>query len=119
MPHANWSLGKILFSPHGKYLISALAGAYSDVKLGHHLLRHADGFHLDLGGDLAPNVTGGHPGYDWRSERAANEFAANLLMPASMVKKAVASTTNVATLASRFGVSPAAMGFRLKALRVA
>lgn len=88
-------------------------------ELGHHLLRHADGFHLDLGGDLAPNVTGGHPGYDWRAERSANEFAASLLMPASMVRKAATSTIDVATLASWFDVSPAAMGFRLKAFRVA
>jgi hypothetical protein len=43
-------------------------------EVGHYLLRHADGFHLDLGGDLAPNVTGGHPGYDWRAERSANEL---------------------------------------------
>jgi IrrE N-terminal-like domain len=88
-------------------------------ELGHHLLRHADAFHLDLGGDLAPNVTGGHPGYDWRAERAANEFAANLLMPAPMVRKAATSTTDVVTLASCFRVSAAAMGFRLKALRIA
>ena len=87
-------------------------------ELGHHLLRHADAFHLDLGGDLAPNVTGGHPGYDWRAERAANEFAANLLMPAPMVRKAAATTNDVVTLASCFEVSPAAMGFRLKALQI-
>jgi Zn-dependent peptidase ImmA (M78 family) len=88
-------------------------------ELGHHLLRHADTFHLDLGGDLAPNVTGGHPGHDWRAERAANEFAANLLMPAPMVRKAATSTTDIVTLASCFRVSAAAMGFRLKALQIA
>lgn len=87
-------------------------------ELGHHLLRHADAFHVDLGGDLSPNATGGHPGYDWRAERAANEFAASLLMPASMVRRATATTTNVAALASRFKVSPAAMGFRLTALQI-
>lgn len=87
-------------------------------ELGHHLLRHADAFHLDLGGDLAPNATGEHPGYDWRAERAANEFAANLLMPASMVRRAATRTTDVAALASRFKVSAAAMGFRLTALQI-
>jgi transcriptional regulator with XRE-family HTH domain len=87
-------------------------------ELGHHLLRHADTFHLDLGGDLAPNATGGHPTYDWRAERAANEFAASLLMPASMVRRAAATITDVATLASQFKVSPAAMGFRLTALQL-
>jgi Zn-dependent peptidase ImmA (M78 family) len=87
-------------------------------ELGHHLLRHADTFHLDLGGDLAPNVTGGHPTYDWRVERAANEFAASLLMPASMVRRAAATVADVAALASQFKVSPAAMGFRLTALNI-
>lgn len=87
-------------------------------ELGHHLLRHTDTFHLDLGGDLAPNATGGHPTYDWRAERAANEFAASLLMPASMVRRAAATVTDVATLASQFKVSPAAMGFRLTALQI-
>jgi Zn-dependent peptidase ImmA (M78 family)/DNA-binding XRE family transcriptional regulator len=87
-------------------------------ELGHHLLRHADTFHLDLGGDLAPNATGGHPNYDWRAERAANEFAANLLMPASMVRQAAGQVSDVAALASRFKVSPAAMGFRLTALNI-
>jgi Zn-dependent peptidase ImmA (M78 family) len=86
--------------------------------LGHHLLRHADTFHLDLGGDLAPNATGGHPNYDWRAERAANEFAASLLMPASMVRRATATVTDVATIAPQFKVSPAAMRFRLSALQI-
>lgn len=87
-------------------------------ELGHHLLRHADTFHLDLGGDLAPNATGGHPNYDWRAERSANEFAASLLMPASMVRRAAATVTDVVALASQFNVSPAAMGFRLTTLNI-
>ncbi|HTU78400.1 MAG TPA: ImmA/IrrE family metallo-endopeptidase [Solirubrobacteraceae bacterium] len=51
-------------------------------ELGHYLLRHheraeayEDRFHLDL----AENTP---PGFDWRAERAANDFAADLLMPA-------------------------------------
>ena len=87
-------------------------------ELGHHLLRHADTFRLDLGGDLAPNATGGHPNYDWRAERSANEFAASLLMPASMVRRAAATVTDVVALASQFKVSPAAMGFRLTTLNI-
>lgn len=87
-------------------------------ELGHHLLRHADSFHLDLGGNLAPNVTGGHPSYDWRAERSANEFAANLLVPSSMVRRVAPTVTAIAPLASKFNVSPAAMGFRLKALHI-
>ena len=87
-------------------------------ELGHHLLRHADTFHLDLGGNVAPNATGGHPTYDWRAERSANEFAASLLMPASMVRRAATTVTDIVALASRFKVSPAAMGFRLTALQI-
>lgn len=87
-------------------------------ELGHHLLRHVDAFHLDLGGNLSPNATGGHPGYDWRAERAANEFAANLLMPASVIRRASATTTDIGALASQFEVSPAAMGFRLTTLQI-
>jgi transcriptional regulator with XRE-family HTH domain len=87
-------------------------------ELGHHLLRHADAFHVDLGGDLAPNASGEHPGYDWRAERAANEFAASLLMPASMVRRAAATTADIVDLAALFQVSRAAMGFRLTALRI-
>jgi Zn-dependent peptidase ImmA (M78 family)/transcriptional regulator with XRE-family HTH domain len=87
-------------------------------ELGHHLLRHADTFHLDLGGDLAPTATGGHPNYDWRAERAANEFAANLLMPAAMVRRASTTANDVAALAVQFKVSSAAMGFRLTTLNI-
>jgi Zn-dependent peptidase ImmA (M78 family) len=87
-------------------------------ELGHHLLRHVDAFHLDLGGELAPSATGRNPGYDWRAERSANEFAANLLMPATMIRRAATTTTEVGALASRFKVSPAAMGFRLTALQI-
>lgn len=87
-------------------------------ELGHYLLRHVDEFHLDLGGDFSPNASGEHPDYNWRAERAANEFAANLLMPASMLRRASAESADVSALASQFKVSPAAMGFRLKALRI-
>jgi transcriptional regulator with XRE-family HTH domain len=51
-------------------------------ELGHLLLRHTDRFYVDFGDELAPGAAGEHPGYDWRAERAANDFAANLLMPA-------------------------------------
>jgi transcriptional regulator with XRE-family HTH domain len=87
-------------------------------ELGHHLLRHADEYYVDLGGDLSPNATGEHPGYNWRAERAANDFAANVLMPASMIRHASGGTTDVKALAARFKVSPSAMGFRLNALRI-
>ncbi len=87
-------------------------------ELGHYLLRYSDQFHVDFGGELSPGVTGEHPGYDWRAERAANDFAANLLMPASLVRQEFAEGRNVKSLALRFNVSPAAMGFRLTSLRL-
>jgi len=87
-------------------------------ELGHHLLRHADRFHVDLSGDYSPIATGGHPGYDWRAERAANEFAANLLMPAAMVRKEYSKNPDVKSLAKRFSVSVAAMGNRLGNLKI-
>jgi hypothetical protein len=43
-------------------------------ELGHHLLRHADQFHLDFSGELSPGATGERPGYNWRAERAANDL---------------------------------------------
>lgn len=79
-------------------------------ELGHYVLDHHDRFHIDLG----PNVQHGDPpGYDWQSERAANQFAANLLMPSGLVH--AAHTTNISTpqLAHRFEVSELAMGYRL------
>lgn len=87
-------------------------------ELGHHLLGHDDSFHVDFAGDLSPAASGEHPGYNWRHERAANDFAANLLMPAALVRAAAAQSGDVAKLAKKFHVSPVAMGFRLKNLRV-
>jgi Zn-dependent peptidase ImmA (M78 family) len=51
-------------------------------------------------------------------EIAANRFAAALLMPAAVVKQAVYgdAITDLRDLAKKFGVSTAAMEFRLKAL---
>ncbi len=75
-------------------------------ELGHHLLGHADRFHID--------VSDGHPpGYDYRSERAANEFAADLLMPRRLLSQAFRDDDRTRVLASRFEVSELAMGYRL------
>lgn len=87
-------------------------------ELGHHLLGHDDSFHVDFAGELSPAASGEHPGYNWRHERAANDFAANLLMPAALVRQEAARTSDVDKLAQTFLVSAAAMGFRLKNLRV-
>ncbi len=82
-------------------------------ELGHCLLRHVDRFYVDFGGDLAPSGVGEHPHHNWRAERAANDFAANLLMPAGLVRSEFANTSDVGVLATKFEVSTSAMGYRL------
>ncbi len=82
-------------------------------ELGHYLLAHHDVFHIDLG----PSAEHGTPpGYDWRHERAANEFAAELLMPANLINEWFSQTHSVRELAERFEVSQLAMGYRLATL---
>jgi Zn-dependent peptidase ImmA (M78 family)/DNA-binding XRE family transcriptional regulator len=83
-------------------------------ELGHHLLRHSASFHVDFRD--AGVSAGDSPGYNWQHERAANEFAANLLMPADLVREAFRHDEDVHRLATAFAVSRAAMGFRLAAL---
>lgn len=79
-------------------------------ELGHYILSHHDVFHIDLG----PNAEHGTPpGYDWRHERAANDFAAELLMPTAVVYDSFSRTDSVAQLARQFEVSELAMGYRL------
>lgn len=83
-------------------------------ELGHYLLRHSASFHLDFfdtGGSA-----GDSPGYNWQHERAANEFAANLLMPANVVRRKADRIRDVDQLATTFDVSRQAMAFRLAAL---
>jgi Zn-dependent peptidase ImmA (M78 family)/DNA-binding XRE family transcriptional regulator len=84
-------------------------------ELGHHLLRHHDRFHVDLS---AHTEVGEPPGYNWLHEREANEFAADLLMPAAMVRREATEAKSPRTLARRFQVSPMAMSYRLVNLRL-
>lgn len=79
-------------------------------ELGHHLLRHHDRFHVDLS---AHTEAGEPPGYNWLHERQANEFAADLLMPAALVHREAAEAKSPRALARRFRVSPMAMSYRL------
>jgi Zn-dependent peptidase ImmA (M78 family)/DNA-binding XRE family transcriptional regulator len=75
-------------------------------ELGHYLLEHHDRFHIDVEeGELL--------GHDWRAERAANDFAAELLMPRRFVIDAFKKTHDPGLLAQRFEVSELAMGYRL------
>lgn len=79
-------------------------------ELGHFALHHKDGHFIDYGVALA--VEGELPGYDWQHETEANQFAAELLMPADLVKND-ARTTALSRLARRYDVSQEAMGFRI------
>ena len=82
-------------------------------ELAHYLLRHherspdyGDSFHIDL-------AEGPPPGFDWRAERAANAFAADLLMPRRLMAAAYGQSQNPVALAAKFDVSQVAMGIRL------
>lgn len=79
-------------------------------ELGHYLLSHHDNFHIDL---ASATAHGESANYSWRDERAANDFAAELLMPANLVISAARTEPSVQTLAEEFEVSREAMGFRL------
>lgn len=57
------------------------------------------------------------PGYDWEKERAANTFAACLLMPAAWIR-ADTKAYSASRLATRYKVSHAAMAYRLANLRL-
>lgn len=81
-------------------------------ELGHHLLRHHGDFHLDL----ANAEVGTGPNFDYQLERAANDFAANVLMPATHVSKRYAEEPSIRRLAEEFEVNPIAMTYRLQAL---
>lgn len=83
-------------------------------ELGHHLLRHSSSFQVDF--SESGGSTGDAPGYNWQHERAANEFAANLLMPADLTRREAERTHNIEKLAVMFGVSRQAMAFRLTSL---
>lgn len=84
-------------------------------ELGHVLLAHHDTFHVDLN-----RSDGFPPEYNWRQERAANDFGASLLMPAPLLKEDVASSVspNSQVLARKYSVSVQAMTIRLSVLGV-
>lgn len=82
-------------------------------ELGHFLLDHHQS---SAGNDARLHIDvdeGNSAGFDWRAERAANDFAADLLMPRRMVTELFESTPEPAGLAKTFDVSELAMGYRL------
>lgn len=64
-----------------------------------------------------PLSEGDPPNYDWRKEREANRFAAELLMPADKVRADVGSYS-LSRLTKRFDVSQPAMAYRLASLKL-
>jgi Zn-dependent peptidase ImmA (M78 family) len=79
-------------------------------ELGHYLMNHLREFHVDL---TAP-VGEERPGYKRNQEKAANAFAAELLMPAAWMNKQRRESLD--DLATRFEVSEIAMGYRMNSL---
>jgi Zn-dependent peptidase ImmA (M78 family)/DNA-binding XRE family transcriptional regulator len=81
-------------------------------ELGHYLLSHHElapdeaRLHIDIS-------EGAPPSYNWRAERVANEFAADLLMPRRLLTEEFKRRPKPAALADRFEVSELAMGYRL------
>jgi Zn-dependent peptidase ImmA (M78 family)/DNA-binding XRE family transcriptional regulator len=80
---------------------------------GHFVLRHTDESVFDY---AVPATSDGEPpGYDPNSEREANSYAAELLMPREHLQRD-APGTSLSRLAQRYEVSQEAMSFRLKNL---
>lgn len=75
-------------------------------ELGHFLLNHHDRFHLHVDGGIDPS-------FDEPVERQANQFAAEILMPAKLVREAYENDSDTSEIAKRFRVSEIALGFRL------
>ena len=75
-------------------------------ELGHHVLGH--GTSPRDTSNMLTSSTG-----NWK-ERAANQFAAEILMPADVIRLALGrGYSTVPQLANLFGVSQAAMGYRM------
>jgi Zn-dependent peptidase ImmA (M78 family) len=87
-------------------------------ELGHWCLGHTRGYNWS-------EVTIDHPpdpkemdAANSSEEKEANEFAGELLVPLAELKKLYTGSTNVNTLAQRFGVSDEVMTIRLIAARI-
>lgn len=75
---------------------------------GHHRTGSEQQLHIDINVDQ-----GSPPNYDWRDERSANDFAAELLMPRKFVAAAHKPGVDPRGLAEQFQVSQIAMSYRL------
>jgi Zn-dependent peptidase ImmA (M78 family) len=84
-------------------------------ELGHLVLGHLDELHVDVS---AREGSDERPGYDSAQEKAANEFAANLLMPAPWVKARASAGEPPDHMAGLFQVSDLALGYRFMSLGI-
>lgn len=98
----------IVYSPSGNLRRDRFTIAH---ELGHHALGHGGNPHRDTAASFLSHAEG-------VQERAANKFAAELLMPTKAVKFAVleAGLTSIAKLCQYFDVSNVAMRIRLEGL---
>jgi len=113
-PHA---LSALLFRIQGGAIIGINSNQASTQQrfalaheLGHFLLHRETDHFIDYG--VSAVVEGEGPGYDWKSESDANQFAAELLMPEHLLRRD-AQITSMSRLAQRYQVSSEAMAFRL------
>lgn len=114
-------LSAVVFTVPDQSFVIGANSTHSDTRrrfsiaheIGHAVMRHECNYYLEYSVEDAWEP----PNYDYLEERAANAFAAALLMDAQNVRADFANgIRDVATLASRYAVSQAAMGFRLKNL---
>lgn len=116
-------LSGLVFAEHGGAVIGINARHHKNRRrfsiaheLGHLLLGHLrtasdQQLHIDTNTDQ-----GAPPNYDWREERAANDFAAELLMPRKLVSDEHRPGMDPRALARTFEVSELAMTYRLENL---
>lgn len=79
-------------------------------EIGHAVLRHDAAYYLEV---ADPSAVGEPPDYRYFDERAANAFAAALLMDERWLRRDFRRFPHTATLADRYVVSEEAMSFRL------
>jgi Zn-dependent peptidase ImmA (M78 family) len=82
-------------------------------ELGHFLLGHHVGGGEDVDALHIDSDEGRPPDFDWHAERAANDFAAELLMPRRLMSEAFRHSQDPSELAEQFGVSRLAIGYRM------
>ena len=84
-------------------------------EIGHAVLRHEAAYYLEIADQSA---FGDPPGYRYLDERAANTFAASLLMDERWLRRDFKKVPFAVNLAKQYKVSEEAMSFRLMNLKL-